>query len=273
MNFLCAITGPTGSGKTYSALKIAESLDPDFTIENVAFTAKEFMTCINNPKMKSGSVIIFDEAGVALSSRSWQSVQNKLLNYVLQTFRHRNYIVIFTAPHMGFVDAASRKLLHCYMETTGIDSVKKHVKLKPLLIQVSQRTSNPYYKYLRLVQKGKKSTPIKRFMAGLASEKLREDYEKKKTLYTTELFSQIMDEIDEADKSSGKLTDYQKEIMEGLKTENMSKLAVKMNINSTSVQQAVTLMKKKGYKFEPVHGEPRNTIRYYIIKNKQGMAV
>jgi len=63
-NFLCTITGPTGSGKTWSALSIASLLDSEFNINRVIFRGRELMKLINEGDLKPGSVIIWDEAGV-----------------------------------------------------------------------------------------------------------------------------------------------------------------------------------------------------------------
>ena len=46
-NWLCIVCGATGSGKSYTALKIAETVDPNFNIKKVVFTAKDFMNLIN----------------------------------------------------------------------------------------------------------------------------------------------------------------------------------------------------------------------------------
>ena len=46
-NFVMLFVGATGSGKSYSALRLAEMLDKTFDIERVKFKAKDFMNCIN----------------------------------------------------------------------------------------------------------------------------------------------------------------------------------------------------------------------------------
>jgi len=64
-NFLAVFLGPTGSGKTYSALRFAETLDPEFGIDRVAFSTIEFMKILlYDESIKSGSVIVWDETGV-----------------------------------------------------------------------------------------------------------------------------------------------------------------------------------------------------------------
>ena len=56
-NFLACITGPTGSGKTYSALRLAERLDSEFDASRIVFTPQEFIDLLNSGTLKKGSVI------------------------------------------------------------------------------------------------------------------------------------------------------------------------------------------------------------------------
>ncbi len=199
-NYLCCITGPTGSGKTYSSLKLAEDLDPLFNADRVVFTPKEFINLLNNGNLKSGSVIVFDEAGVSLNNREWQSKSNNLIQYILQTFRHKNYIVIFTSPDFAFIDKASRKLFHSYMETNGIDFENKVCKIKPLMIQISQRTGDMYFKYLRMKAKGIGRAKITQIKIPLPSKELIKDYEVKKTKFTSALNEKIENEFNSEEK-------------------------------------------------------------------------
>lgn len=202
-NFLAAITGPTGSGKTYSALKLGELTDPNFSEDHIVFTPREFMNLLNSGKLRKGSVIVFEEVGVSLNNRNWQSVVNKMLQFVFQTFRHENYIVYFTAPHFNFIDKATRELFHCFLQTQNIDRRNKLCKLKPLFIQIDQRTGNMYYKYLRVItpQGNAKMTKL---LTGLPSKDLIQAYEIKKKRFTDNLNKDVKKAIDDVDPEDNK---------------------------------------------------------------------
>ena len=185
-NFLGFISGPTGSSKSYSSLRICEELDPEFNIDNCVFGGLELMKLINSGKLKSGSAIVFEEVGVEMSSKNWQSTTNKMINYLIQTFRHRNFILIFNSPFMDFVDAGTRKLFHAEFKTMGIDYNKKEAKLKPVFLQYNSRLKKFYNHRLQVITPEGK-VPVDVWRVSKPSEPLRILYEEKKLAYTNRL--------------------------------------------------------------------------------------
>jgi hypothetical protein len=193
-NFLATITGPTGSGKSWSALSIAELLDPTFTADRIIFKGKDLMKLINYADLKPGSVIIWDEAGIDLSNRNWQSVTNKMLNALLQTFRNKNFILIFTVPFHDFIDSSSRKLFHADFETQRINKNQEKVIIKPKLLQYNSNLAKWYKKYLK-VKIDYKIIKIKRWAVPKPSDKLIAEYEQRKNQYTKVLNAEIEKEL------------------------------------------------------------------------------
>lgn len=188
---MAMVTGPTGSGKSWATLSLAEELNEDFNITRVVFSFKQLMEIVNDPqyKNKKGICIVFDEAGIDVNSKNFMSKINKSFNYLIQTFRHRNFILLFTAPYPDFVDSATRKMFHCHMETIKINKELKTTYLKPKLIQYNGNMKKYYYKYL--IMRGKK---IKMIEIPKPSDELIKQYEEKKTIFTKDLNKSI--EID-----------------------------------------------------------------------------
>lgn len=121
-NWLAVIVGGTGSGKSYSAMSIAKHIYPKFNCKYIVHNPLMFVELLQNKELiVKGSVIIFDEAGVGMSSREWFTQQNKLLGIVLQTFRYLNIGVIFTVPRFKFVDNQARGLFHHVLKTESLD--------------------------------------------------------------------------------------------------------------------------------------------------------
>jgi ABC-type dipeptide/oligopeptide/nickel transport system ATPase component len=188
-NFLCIISGPTGSGKSWSAMSIAEMLNDDFNTDRIIFRGKDLMREINTKKYdkRKGVVFIWDEAGVDLSSRNWQSVTNKMLNFLIQTFRHQNFILIFTAPYSDFLDVSTRKLFHAEFETVTINKNKQTVKIKAKQLQYNAGLKKWYKKYLKSIIKGKGVIKIKEWYVPKPSDELIDEYEERKKEFTAEL--------------------------------------------------------------------------------------
>lgn len=273
-NFMCFIGGPTGSGKSTSSLRIAQLLDPNFSQDRIVFTPLEFMQLLNGGTLSKGSVIVFEEAGVTMNNRNWQSTVNKMMNFVAQTFRHRNYIVIFNSPHMDFVDSATRKLFHAKFETLSIDKKKKQVVLKPLLLQYNADMRKTYMKYLQFTSPGRTATKLERWRIDLPTPDLLEAYELKKTAFTDKLNNDLMRELEnvqskEQEKLQGStkpLTDNQQSVLELLdRGMSIKEIAKVRDVALASVYNMIQGMKKKGYVVKPIKNPGSNLVVSYSV--------
>jgi len=106
-NVLLSITGSTGSGKTYSCLNAGESwyaykFNEDFPIDNVCFGLSILVKRINDlhksGKLRKGDLFILEEAGANFGNLDFQNKLSKMFNYILQSFRSMNLIVIMNLP-------------------------------------------------------------------------------------------------------------------------------------------------------------------------------
>ena len=183
-NALMVITGGTGSGKSYAALRLGEKIAAEmghkFKVDNVIFDIPKFME--QKKTAKPGTVFIFDEFGVTMGARDWQSGKNKVMSYVLQTFRFENYICIFTVPRLNFIDKHARELMHYWVETQSIDYKKELAKLKVYLLNVDPFSNDMYRKFVQIYDKENatvKGCPYLKLK--MPSKGLITAYEKKKT--------------------------------------------------------------------------------------------
>jgi len=155
LNFVSLAQGPTGIGKSWAMLKLAYDIDSTFTIDQVAFDFKGVMEIINAEwfKKKKWKIIIFDEAQTSISNRQWQSKANKLMNYLLSTFRHQNIIFLFTSPYSDFLDSQSMKLLHCVFDCKGWNKKTKKSTMRPKLLQYNSKMKKFYEHSLYAIKK------------------------------------------------------------------------------------------------------------------------
>lgn len=189
-NWVAAICGDTGSGKSWAALRIAQVLDPDFGIDQVAFGVEDFLRLVIDDSYGQGSVIVFEEASVEASHRQWWSKGNQVLQQVLDTWRHQNRGVIFTLPSFGKLDKAARGRCHALIQMTakrpGIDqTVAKYKYLD------TDSDSGKIYRHYPTVD-GKK---FQRIAINKPSKQIREPYEVAKENYTTELNRDLLTDL------------------------------------------------------------------------------
>jgi len=204
MNFLAIFTGPTGSGKTWSTLSVAEQIDPDFDPrEQLSFNFTGLMRCINkcNDKetilgKKKYKVLIFDEAQTSVNKRDWQSRINKLFLYLLSTFRHQNIIVLFNSPSFDFLDSATMKLIHTEFEVKGWDKGKRTTHLSPKFLQWNADKQKFYKHRLYVAQEGQRgANKLEYWKIPAPSNHIIDPYEQMKTAFTTKLNEQITKEL------------------------------------------------------------------------------
>ena len=205
-NFLVVIVGATGSGKSYTGLRLCEAVDATFDLSRVCFTPIEFMELLTSGKLKRGSAILFDEAGVGMNSRNFQTATNKALNYIVQTFRSNNYMVVYTTPDYNFVDKTVRKLAHSLLETKTIDRDRELVWVKPLMIENNPQLGKPFMKFPRF--KDNEHPRCKKVITKMAFRKpslaLCEAYETRKLGYNSRLQSDVLSSLRKVGASEAK---------------------------------------------------------------------
>lgn len=269
-NFLGAVVGPTGSGKSYTSLRICEELDPDFSIDRVVFGGLALMELVVGGKLKRGSAICFEETGVEMSAKNWHSLTNRLLNNLIQTFRHRGFILIMNSPFLDFIDKSTRKLFHAELRTVSINYDKMQVKLAPRTIQYNSRYQKFYFKRLK-VKTELGACPIDFWNVDKPSKELLEAYEKKKINYTTKLNQDMLGKLKAEQEKDGRLlTEKQEVTIQALKDGLLpDAIAESQGVHKRSIQAQMQLAGKKGYRLIPVWTEsvgdsPRRVCRYDV---------
>jgi len=249
-NFLVICVGDTGSGKSYGMLRYGELLDPSFNIGRVVFNGKELMKVVNS-KLKRGSVVIYDECGVDINARNWYTVMNKMINYMLQTFRYMGITVLFTVPDLSFVDSATRKLFHAYFQPVRINYEKKILTMKAQLIQNNPKLGKVYYKKLKVCLNGE-TRKVRHVGFSLPSKELREAYEKKKREFSHKLNADIETTINgqsySHESNPKRMTKKQEQIYALVKEGyNQKEIADILGVSAQIISKQIHYIKKKGH--------------------------
>ncbi len=174
--FLVVFVGDLGSGKSYSALALAEMIDLEFDVSKVVYKPREFLHALD--RCEKGEVIIWDEAGVGIPAREWQTIQNKIISYILQTFRYKNVGIIFTTPSMNLLDAHVRGLMHYVLQVWGHNENNQNVCSLLKIVHDRIRGIVDYEKFIFWdTNRGKEYDP-NYIKIGKPSDDLAEEYER-----------------------------------------------------------------------------------------------
>lgn len=115
-HWMCVIVGQEGMGKSYTAIKVGELIDPNFSADNVYFDPAQLLENLKEGNYTAGDVWVLDEAGVGVGNRTWQDSGQKKLNQALQLVRSHNVGFVFTLPRLGELDKQARGRLQTAIE-------------------------------------------------------------------------------------------------------------------------------------------------------------
>jgi len=114
------VTGRTGNFKSLGTLTLCSQLDPNFNEEtirtNLFVDIREFVRKIRKAKKE---ILIVDEAGIHLYSKTWQSDFNRYFYQIVQTQRHRNNIYFVILPIAMSLAKDHRRMVDFEVEMIG----------------------------------------------------------------------------------------------------------------------------------------------------------
>jgi hypothetical protein len=165
-NCIIVIVGKPGKGKSTLAMRVVEVLDKSFRPKNmeeaerlirsrIVVEPEKFTEAVaNNPELKRHRGIILDEAGQAFSYEVWQSITNRMLSTLLQTWRWRRLYAIFTVPTLKFFTVQGRRLIDYIIVTDDVDFDKKKTTTHIRTNDVNPISGKPYIKRFKHTKHG-----------------------------------------------------------------------------------------------------------------------
>jgi len=195
-NWLACVVGKTGSGKSYSCLRMAElyyqkKFHKPFPIKHVCWTPEDVMELLVHGNLQKGDLIILEEAGTSMGSLDFQNKVSKIFNYILQTFRSRNIILIMNLPFFSLLNKQTRMMLHMKIITLDIDRAKKQTIVSAYHLQWVDFQKEPYRHTPQVIVDGCYEK-IHEISYNLPSDKLRNDYEKEKDKFVKDLSIDVL---------------------------------------------------------------------------------
>ena len=199
-NVLALYVGATGSGKSYGALSTALMWDPDFPVENIVFTVKDFMATMAT--MHKGDVIIFDDAGLGVSAKDWRDQQVRIFGKVVQSFRYKNLITLMTTPDLTFIETTSRKLLNILFQASEVQQGLFYPKIPYTPKNYTLRNINTYFAYPRYVINDIKYKATKIYFP-LVPDKIADAYEGRKAEFIEQYYSTYRETVNKTGADTG----------------------------------------------------------------------
>jgi len=202
-HYMAALVGPEGSGKSWTALKIAEVIDPTFDADRVMFDPHTFMeslTAWKDAGETRGKMIVVDEAGVGIGSRSWYDKDQIQLNKVLQVIRSENMGMLFTLPRLSELDSQTRGRLRAMIK---MDDMKpgKYADVNYLRWFPARDERSKIYRKYPIVDIDGKTKKVRRLRFGPPSHELVDAYESRKDAFQTKLYEDTTDQIGDGEES------------------------------------------------------------------------
>ena len=210
-NFLCAITGQTGAGKSWAGLGMCEMYSKmygiNFDVEvHTIHTLRQLLSLIKNKelekKIEIGTPLLFEEPQATDgNARNWQSESNKMLSVLLSTFRNQRLVVFFTTPFLSMIDKQSRMLFHAEFKIAGFNKQTKTTKIMPRFIEYNGDMEKFYKKKLivHFAREGKRTfgrEKVSMWEIPMASEPLTKQYEAIKARFSVDLVNKLWDKLD-----------------------------------------------------------------------------
>ena len=278
-NCLIPFTGPTGSGKSLSTISLMIGLhlyrygkmpSVEHITSHLKFKALEVMKSFNDKNLSKKETWSWDEAGVDAGHKTHASISNRVIGWLIQTFRNLQQVVFFTVPSINFLDATIRKMLHISIETRTIDKARKICVCKPLMLQYNSRQDEIYYHNITYPTRDGFVDVVDLMGIPLPPKEYVDAYEIEKNKFTKDLNQEIQASLQKLENNKKPIfTEKQQEVLD-LMNSGMIKtgeIAEKLNTKPSNISQIVEHLRKKGINIEDIRN--KGGFLGNLVKNPQ----
>jgi len=189
MNQIILVDGMPRTGKSELCLKLAETLDPTFTVDRIAWKSKNFLKLTSEAESKGHQVTMWDEAGIAdwgANARQFWSEGNMSASTLFQTMGFKENIAIINLPMKLMLDKHVRSLIHVNIKTIKVMPRKAVCRAKTFFLHPSDDGKFVKTIYPRVNFGGIKYR-VKTQLWRRPSVELRKAYKKKSEIIKQEL--------------------------------------------------------------------------------------
>ena len=209
-NVIFILFGDLGGGKSMTLLKLAISCaqwlakirggkpSDYFRFDHVAIIDPEMLQD-QLANLKQYGIYMLDDAGPGYDARTFMSKSNRDLNYILQTCRTSNNIILVSAPHGAMLDVTIHRVAQYYGEISEIRHEEGITFLKVFRLIRAFREGKIYYVYMT-----KGGISIRRYYTTLPHPLVKETYDRVRDAKAKEIQAKKQErDKAEAEKKSG----------------------------------------------------------------------
>jgi hypothetical protein len=204
IGLVTSITGSpflkTGTGKSWTAGKLGEILDKDFSIDKVVYYPKEFLQVADKIEEigKPAQVMVTDEGEITAPAYMYYSFTNKSIFYSLATFRVLRAMNIQVTPSFMWLDKRIRTLVsHWGYTEKSLKANRTVVKLKLYRVKTDLFGEKIYFNKITMFNKEiQRLVTFKDFIVSPPSEEFQVAYEKKAYEFKSNLRKRLIPELE-----------------------------------------------------------------------------
>lgn len=256
--------GDTGSGKSWSALSIAEIMAnmQNYELEesDIYFSISDVIKKVHEEDPPPGTIFFIDEQQVEGSSGEFNNLRGKAYVTFFSTCRSKRYIIISTMPFADMIIKKVRRFFHVEIETLGLDTNTNECITKPRVLDYHKHKDKIYRKRL-IIQQRNPNTKVSRnikmdtWRIPKPSDAMIDIYEKKKLKFQKETYGKLVNDLERFENKNkeqeNKITTTDIEALDRL-TEFQKDLFDLMNNNPyMSYKDMSEAMKQKGHNCTP----------------------
>jgi len=102
-----AVVGGAGLGKSYTAIHIAQILQPSFSVDQIVFSGEDYLRLQNT--LRDGQAMMMEEPTYMASARGWQSEWQQAVVRTIESSRFQNNPLLIPVVNRGLLDKIVRE--------------------------------------------------------------------------------------------------------------------------------------------------------------------
>lgn len=129
------IAGPRRTGKSTTGIDIARKLDPNFTVDHIAFRLDDFREILRglpaaDPENGIYPVALLDEAGTSLYKLDYMQKMQKEMVKIFQVIGKKRLTMVMCLPHRNFLTRDIREQMYIWIQTRTLDEERGFAELR-----------------------------------------------------------------------------------------------------------------------------------------------